>query len=132
MLKPSYAAILASTALLSLASGAPPVQAADSGISGGHILVCDTAEEVEAVLASRGANVAASLVMVNNHFGKQSCNVVTVAFYRGDEAKTMLSRDGIVRIVKVNVIGVLTADGWVSIDKPMPQYVGILEKATIV
>ena len=112
-----------------LGVAALPAKAADVEISTGHLLVCDTPEEVSAVLASKEKDIAARLTSANAHYGKDSCNVVTLAFVRGEEATTVLVPDGVVRIVKVTVVGVRTGSAWVRVDKPMDQYAGILESA---
>jgi hypothetical protein len=113
---------------------ANPLQtlAEGGGLSTGHVLACNTSDEVEAFVASHSTDAETRLVAVNGHFGKQSCNIVTVAFYKSDDVKVILVPDGVVRIIKVNVVGVETDDGWEMIDKPMPQFVGVLESATMV
>jgi hypothetical protein len=103
-----------------------------SGLSTGHVVACNTSDEVEAFVASHSADAEARLVAVNGQFGKQSCNIVTVAFYKSNDVKVILVPDGVVRIIKVNVVGVETDDGWEMIDKPMPQFVGVIENATMV
>jgi hypothetical protein len=137
MRKFSRAGIMASSAmtLLWLAFCVPPAQAEEadqSGLTAGHVLACDTAEEVEAVLNATDADVSVRLTAVNDHFGRQSCNIVTAIFYRGDEAKTVLVPDGIVRIVKVNMVGYRSGDAWRRMTVPLAQYVGVLEQATSV
>ena len=134
MLKLFYAGALASSALISLsfAADAPAVQEDQSQLSSGHVLACDTPDEVEAMLNSRGDDMSARLVAINDRYGKESCNVVTAIFYRGDEAKTVLVPDGIVRIIKVSMVGYRDGDAWTRMSKPVAQYVGVLEKATSV
>jgi hypothetical protein len=137
MRKLSCAGVAASSAILLSWLGfcASPVQAGDgeqAGLSSGHILACDTAEEVEAVLDATDINMLVRLAAVNERFGKQSCNIVTAIFYRGDEAKTVLVPDGVVRIVRVNMIGYRSGDAWMRMSTPLPQYVGVLEAATSV
>jgi hypothetical protein len=134
MLKLIYAGALASTALISLSFAATtPVSAPDEAqLTSGHVLACDTAEEIEAVLNSTGDNISTRVVAINDRFGKESCNIVTAIFYRGDQAKTVLVPDGIVRIVKVNMIGYRDGEAWMRMSRPVAQYVGVLEKATSV
>jgi hypothetical protein len=137
MRKFSRAGVLASsaTALLWLNLSVSPVhaqQADQAGLTAGHVLACDTAEEVEAVLNAPDNDISVRLAAVNDHFGKQSCNVVTAIFYRGDEAKTVLVPDGIVRIVKVDLVGYRSGDAWMRMTTPLSQYVGVLEQATSV
>jgi hypothetical protein len=132
MIKLIYAGALASTALMSLSFAAnTPVSKPDgSQLSSGHVLACDTPEEVEAVLNSAGDDMSARLVKINDRFGRESCNIVTAIFYRGDQAKTVLVPDGIVRIIKVSMVGYRDGDSWMRMSKPIAQYVGVLEKAT--
>jgi hypothetical protein len=117
-------------ALLCMAASAPPVRAVEAGLTTGHVLACDTADEVEAVLKAGDAGVPASLASVNERFGSQSCNVVTAIFYRGDEDRTVLIPDGIVRIIKVDMVGYRSGSAWMRMSRPLPQYVGVLEEAT--
>jgi hypothetical protein len=117
-------------ALLCMAASAPPVRADEAGLTTGHVLACDTADEVEAVLKAGDAGVPASLASVNERFGSQSCNVVTAIFYRGDEDRTVLIPDGIVRIIKVDMVGYRSGSAWMRMSRPLPQYVGVLEEAT--
>jgi hypothetical protein len=119
--------------------GASPLYATPSqtlaesyGLSTGHVLACDTPDEVEAFVASHSTDAEARLVAVNRRFGKQSCNIDTVAFYKIDNVKVILVPDGVVRIIKVNVVGVETDDGWEVVGKPMPKFVGVLDSATMV
>jgi ApbE superfamily uncharacterized protein (UPF0280 family) len=133
-LKSIAALVLSSAFWLSAAPlSANPMQtlAEGSDLSTGHVLSCNTPDEVEAFVASHSTDAEARLVAVNSHFGKQSCNIVTVAFYKTDDVKVILVPDGVVRIVKLNVVGVETEDGWQTIE-PMPQFVGVLESATMV
>jgi hypothetical protein len=136
MRKFSRAGVAASSAtallLLTFCSPVQAQQAGQGGLTAGHVLACDTAEEVEAVLNATDSNISVRLAAVNDRFGKQSCNVVTAIFYRGDEAKTVLVPDGVVRIVKVDLVGYRSGDAWMRISTPLRQYVGVLEEATSV
>jgi hypothetical protein len=134
MLKFYRSGILASSAfaLVWLASSAPGVHAEETQVTMGRVLFCDTAAQIEAVLSSDGSDISARLMTVNDRYGKESCNVVTAMFYLGDEAKTVLVPDGIVRITKVNMVGYRAGDAWMRMTKPVEQYIGVLEKATSV
>jgi hypothetical protein len=134
MLKLSHAGALASgiVALLWLASSAPPARADETELSVGHVLACDSPEEVEAVLTSSASDMSVRLAAINDRYGKESCNIVTAAFYKGDEAKTVLARDGIVHIIKVDMVGYRSGDAWMRMAKPVAQYVGVLDQATSV
>jgi hypothetical protein len=126
--------VSAAAALLWVAVGAAPVRADEegdgSGLSVGHTLVCDTPQEVEAVLSSNTSDMSARLIAINNRYGKESCNVLTVLFYQGDAAKTILSPEGLVHIVKVDIVGYRSGDSWLRLSKPMAQYAGVLEKGS--
>jgi hypothetical protein len=102
------------------------------GLSAGNVLACDTAEEVEAVLLSQSKGITAQIMAVNTHYGTHSCNVATVAFVEGVQAKVILVPDGIVRIIKVDVVGIRTGERWASVTRPMSRYVGVLDDATTV
>ena len=134
MLGFSRASILASTifALLVAAACAPPVQADETNLVIGHGVVCDTAEEVKAVIAPAGDDAQQRLLNVNDRYGKEACNIVTVIFYKGDEATTILTPEGIVHVVKVQVIGVKSGALWLHMQTPMDQYTAILEAASSV
>lgn len=133
MFKLSRASVLVSSAiaLAWLASSTPAAQAEETtGLAAGNVLVCDTPEEVEAVLTSQAGDMAARLTQANDHFGAQACNVVTAIFYRGDEGKTVISSDGAVRIVQVDLIGFRSGDAWLRMNKPAAKYAGVLEDST--
>ena len=134
MFKPSRLSLLASGAFaLSLTlSYAPPIHANEAGPSTGDVLICDTPEEVEAFLKADSAALPARLAAVNSRFGPQSCNILTAIFYRGGEAKTVLAPEGIVRIIRVALIGYRAGDAWMRMAKPMERYVGALDETTSV
>jgi hypothetical protein len=133
MLTLTRAGVLASSAfaLALLATSAPPALAEDTtDLAAGNVLVCDTPEEVEAVLTSGAHDMAARLVQANDRFGAEACSVVTAIFYKGDETKTVLSEDGAVRIIQVDLIGLRAGDAWLRMAKPAPKYAGVLEDST--
>jgi hypothetical protein len=109
---------------------ASPIQAAELELSIGSGLVCNTAQEVEAVVMPRDSDVQRRVMRVNDLYGKDACNIVTVIFFRGDEAKTMLVPEGVVHVVEVQIVGVRSEGVWVHISMPMDQYAAILDNAT--
>jgi len=113
-------------ALLAVAC-AHPVFAGETNLTIGHGVVCDTAEEVKAIIAPAGSGMQQRLLNINDHYGKEACNIVTVIFYRGDEEATILIPEGIVHVVKVQVIGVRSGPRWLHMKTPMDQYTAILE-----
>jgi hypothetical protein len=132
-LKRTLVAIAASSAIapMWLAASTPPALAdARTDLVAGNVLVCDTPEEVEAVLTSEARDFAARLGEANDRFGQQACSVVTAIFYKGDETKTVLSQDGAVHIIKVDLIGFRAGDAWLRMAKPAVKYAGMLEDST--
>ena len=115
-----------------LTAGAGATQAANETLSLGQGLVCDTAEEVEAVVKPDHKDIAKSVDAVNRRFGKDACNVLTAAFYRGRDAKAVLAPEGVIRVVEVKVVGVKAGEAWLSLTEPKQQYVAILDEATSV
>jgi hypothetical protein len=112
---------------------ASPLQIANgSEISVGHVIACDTPQQVESFLGNYDGDVGARLVAVNAQFGKQSCEIVTIAFVKVTEAKVVLVSNGIVRIIEVKIVGMETPGGWTSVLKPLPKYIGVLESAMMV
>jgi hypothetical protein len=74
-------------------------------------LVCDTAEQVEAVMAAydKSDNWQASLVAVNAE--KVVCAVVSVAFIQGDKIKELHTKLGTLDEVEITVVGAITSGG---------------------
>jgi hypothetical protein len=138
MFRSTRASVLASCAIaLALFATSAPAALADDqmnlaadNVAAGSVLVCDTPEEVEAVLTSTGPDLAARVVKANDRFGGQACGVVTAIFYKGDETKTVMSEDGAVRIIQVDVIGFRAGDAWLRMAKPTSKYAGVLEAST--
>ena len=138
MFSSTRASVLASSAvaLALFAAGASPAVADNSmdlaatNVAAGNVLVCDTPQEVEAVLTSTGADLAARIGQANQRFGADACGVVTAIFYKGDETKTVVSQDGAVRIIQVDLIGLRAGDAWLRMLKPASKYAGVLENST--
>lgn len=108
---------------------APAARAEKSEYSVGRGIVCDTSEQIEAIVTPGKQDVGARMDAVNARYGAQACTVVTALFLREDEQKRVLVPDGIVRIVKVKVVGIRNGAAWVGVSEPMEQYVGIHEEA---
>jgi hypothetical protein len=71
------ASILASTifAALSAAACSQPVLADESNLTVGHGVVCDTADEVKAVVAPVDNDLQKRLLNVNEQYGEEACNM---------------------------------------------------------
>ena len=131
MLKLSHPGMLASTAfaLLWLALCAPPTRADEKQLSVGRGFICNTAEELEAVLTPNEKEISIRLQNVNKRFGEEACTFATSVFYSHEDAKTVLTPEGIVRVEKVQLVGYLVGDE-LQIAKPAEQYFGALEAMT--
>jgi hypothetical protein len=115
--------------VLSLAAFAAPAQS-PSDLAAGHGLVCDTAEEVEAFVgAGADEKVDAALARVNGRFGTGACSILTSVFRRCEQADTVMIPDGIVRITRIEIVGVADGSALVRLKEPKVQYTPIFEKA---
>jgi hypothetical protein len=133
MFSPTRASVLASGAIaLALVTTSAPLALADDqpDLAAGDVLVCDTPQEVEAVATSSGPDLAARVGQANERFGGQACGIITAIFYKGDETKTVMSQDGAVRIIQVDLIGLRAGDAWLRMLKPASKYAGVLEAST--
>jgi hypothetical protein len=93
-------------------------------------LVCDTAEEVEAFVgANPDEKVDAALARVNDHFGKNACSILTSVFRKCEQANTMMIPDGVVRITRIEIVGVEDGAALVRLKEPRVQYTPFFEKA---
>jgi hypothetical protein len=70
--------------------------------------------------------------MIVEFDGMTSCSIVTAMFYKGDQAKSILSPKGVVHIIKVTMVGYQQGSAWMIMAKLMEQYAGELEDATSV
>jgi hypothetical protein len=110
----------------SIASAEP-----SAGLSMSRTLVCDTAEEVRAYMdGDPREETTAALARVNAKYGKDACNVVTTSFRKGEQANTVLLPDGIVRITKIEIFGVVANGSLIRLATPQTQYAPVFEKAT--
>jgi hypothetical protein len=103
-----------------LSARAPPVQAEEAEVTTGHVLVCDTADEVEAVLGASEGDMSRAAdddqralrqgIMQRRHRRILSGR-------RGEDGLP----DGLVRTIKVDLIGCRAGESWMRMDKPMAQ-----------
>jgi hypothetical protein len=116
--------------VLSLAASAAPARSPSESLAAGHGLVCDTAEEVEAFVgAGADEKVDAALARVNGRFGTGACSIMTSVFRLCEQANTVMIADGIVRITRIEIIGVADGSALVRLKEPKVQYTPIFEKA---
>jgi hypothetical protein len=116
--------------VLWLAAFAASAQSPSENLAAGHGLVCDTAEEVEAFVgAGADERVDAALARVNGRFGLGACSILTSVFRRCEQADTVMIPDGIVRITRIEIVGVADGAALVRLKQPRVQYTPIFEKA---
>ena len=120
-------------ALFWMGSYVGPANAEDGTLDMARGLVCDTAEEVQAFVAMNpNDNAEAALTAINSRFGQNACNIVTTVFRKGEQANTLTIPQGIVRIVKIEVVGVVDGSAVMHLATPKTQYAPIFEEATSV
>jgi hypothetical protein len=116
--------------VLSIVAFGAPAQSQGQRLATAHGLVCDTAEEVEAFVgANPDENVDVALARVNNRFGTGACSILTSVFRRCEQADTVMIPDGILRITRIEIVGVANGSALVALKQPKVQYTPIFEKA---
>jgi hypothetical protein len=120
----------AAALVLSVGVSGTPARSEGGRLAAGRGLVCDTAAEVAAFVgASPEENVAVALARVNGRFGIGSCSIMTSVFRRCEQADTAMIADGIVRITRIEILGVTNGGALVRLKQPRVQYTPIFEKA---
>jgi hypothetical protein len=122
--------LASTTLLLSLGSIVIPARLEQMQPSIGYGMFCDTGEEIEAAVGIYSHDIADVLLRVNARFGHESCNVLTAAYVRSEETRTVLVPEGIVHVIQVKLVGFQSSAGWRQMRAPMEQYAAIFEKAT--
>lgn len=116
---------LASIAALALALAAPAASAEQDTrvpVQVGSALICDTQQQVERFVMLFEGDIETALVKVNGEQPEpNACDVATIAYVVGPEVATASARTGTYRIVRVLVLGALTADGMTAAI-PTPLY----------
>jgi hypothetical protein len=91
----------------------------------GTAVICDTQEELEAVVAkvNQTRNLEGALAAVNAAYPSKenACGVGRVAYFPGKTAKTVWTVDGPRDIVEITVIAGATPDGMRAI-RPIEQF----------
>ena len=92
-------------------------------ITFGTSLVCNQLEDVERYIAlyNEGGSVDGVLDEVSHEAERLACDVVTVAYIRGEDIKIIHIADGFGAIAKVAIVGVHTDIEWVSVP-PMEKF----------
>jgi hypothetical protein len=89
----------------------------------GQGLVCDTQRQAERFVALFDGNAEAAVSLVNSEEQDPSaCVIATVAYVTGAEVvSTLRNRSGAYRVVRILVLGVVTAQG-LQAAQPSPFY----------
>jgi hypothetical protein len=112
---------------LSTASAPQPARASAPQFTVGNILLCDKPEQVEAFFASAKASAQVAVSPTPT----ASCGLVTAVFRTETAGKTILLSNGILHVVKIEMVGMRASDSWVKMSKPFTGFAGVLEAATI-
>jgi hypothetical protein len=98
-----------------------PVRAQE--ITFGTGLVCNQLEDVERYVAlyDEGNSADAAVDEVNQEAGQSACEMMTVAYIRGEDIKIIRIGGGFGAIVKVAVVGLHTDTQWLSVP-PQEQF----------
>jgi hypothetical protein len=92
-------------------------------ITFGTGLVCNQLEDVERYVAlyHEGDSADDAVDKVNHEAGQLACDMITVAYIRGEDIKIIRIAGGFGAIAKVAVVGVHTGTQWLSIP-PQEQF----------
>jgi hypothetical protein len=101
----------------------------EEGFSVGRGFICDTAEQVKAVVTSDENKIQINLKKVNEQFGKDSCTFATALFRKGDEEGDASTESGKIHVVKVQLVGYLVENELLRVGKPIERYFGAPEAA---
>jgi hypothetical protein len=98
-----------------------PVRAQE--ITFGTGLVCNQLEDVERYVAlyDEGNSADAAVDEVNQEAGQSACDMITVAYIRGEDIKIIRIAGGFGAIAKVAVVGLHTGTQWLSVP-PQEQF----------
>ena len=121
--------VLGGAALFALAGfAALPARAADKVLMG-QTVACDSAQEVKSFVAGKTDERArAALNRVNHHYGKDACSVETLVFAPENKAAAVITPEGLVEIIKVQVLGVVDGSQFKELARPLTQYVPAIAK----
>jgi hypothetical protein len=86
-------------------------------------LVCNQLEDVERYVAlyHEGDSADAAVDDVNHEAGQLACDMMTLAYIRGEDIKIIHIAGGFGAIAKVAVVGVHTGTQWLSVP-PQEQF----------
>jgi hypothetical protein len=101
----------------------------EEGLSVGRGFICDTEEQVKAVVTTDESKITANLKKVNDQFGEDSCTFATALFRKAGEERDALTESGKVHVEKVRLVGYVVENELITVSKPKEQYFGAPETA---
>lgn len=122
-----YALAFAIAASLGLASCTPPVFAREAQTFAGRGFLCNSEQEVAAVVTADEAAVRANLAHADARFGKGACTFATILFSAQDNAKAVPTPKGTAHIEKVKLLGYLVGHELRRKGEPTEQYFGYVD-----
>jgi hypothetical protein len=131
-----FSQVAPATIALFLISAYPAAANAEANSEDGDLtvargLVCDTPEEVQAFVGLNPDEKADdALASINGRFGTNACSILTTVFRKGAETNTLAIPQGIVRIVQVEIVGVVDGPAIMQLKNPRTQFAPIFEEAT--
>ena len=85
-------------------------------------VVCDTAEQIKAVVTESFQTRALEPALQVVNGDTMACGLATVAYIRGATVGTIQTPDGLADIVAIMVVGGRAADGQFHAVRPVPQF----------
>jgi hypothetical protein len=102
----------------------------DAPLSMSNTLVCNTAQEVHAFVGGDpNEQIGSALARVNAQYGPHACSVATALFRTSGQEGTVVIRDGVVRIAKIEIFAVVADGALQTLTVPQTQFAPIFEKA---
>jgi hypothetical protein len=131
LIRPCDAIVMALSAVVfsSVASASSPSYAEESELSIGRGFICNTKNELEAVITPDDGDIEASLAGVNSRFGKDSCTFATALFDKAADGGDVITRQCAVRVEKVELLGYLVGNELERVAEPKEQFFGTFESA---
>jgi hypothetical protein len=124
------ASVLAATIILSVGASNLAARAESAEPMIGHAIVCDTQDELEAVVKPSSDDVATRMKAINARFGPSACNDVVAIFVEGELADVMVVPDGVIKVLKVKIVAIEIGAAWLKAATPMDQFAAVHEPAT--
>ena len=102
----------------------------EEALSLGRGFICNTEEQVKAVVTTDEKQIPTNLKKVNAQFGDDSCTFATALFRKEGVESDASTEAGKVHVEKVQLVGYLVENKLITIARPTEQYFGAPETAT--